>query len=694
MHVRPVDRRAGRGGAGGDSPLIPRRIKRWVKRLAGAWLLLLLVGAVALAVVWRACPFPVERLDRWPASPVVTDVHGRPLLVRPSAEDQWRLPVPLERMSPWLIDATIATEDQRFRSHGGVDAIAVLRAAGQNLAAWRTVSGASTITMQVCRMMEPRDRTLGAKCVEALRAMQLERLRSKEDILAIYLNVAPYGGNVRGVEAAALTYFGKHAADLSLGESALLAGLPQSPARLRPDRHGEAAKRRRRTVLRRMAERNMITEQQRRQAEQEPVVICRRWRPRGAPHAAFLALRRRPHGGRTTIDLGVQAEVERLAERHLANLPDGTETAVVVLDIETSAITAILGSGDVADPLDGQVNGAVARRSPGSALKPFIYAAAFEAGRLGGDSIVYDVPIRRGGWSPENFDRTFRGKLAARDALRQSLNVPAILVAEGVGLTRCIGVIRAVGIDLPRDARRRGGLALAVGGIEVSLLDLVNGYATLGRGGVRRRPRLLADEPTEESLALSAGTCAAVNDILSSRRRRPRGMELAEPTQVPWFMWKTGTSAGRRDAWAVGHNGRHAIGVWVGRFRGTGRVAYVGAEAAEPLLASLFALPALRVDRDPPPPAPIVVRRPLPPPEAAADALRVVCPGDGETYCAVADRAVVHIRANREGGLRWFLNGRLLDDGSAGRLVLPPGGYELRCIDAAGASSAVRFAVR
>lgn len=665
--------------------------KRWLKRLA----ILMTVFALLLVAAWFLFPFPEERLQKWAASPTVLDVKGRTMLSIVGRSEQRLQPIPLSKMSPWLIQATIAVEDERFHSHFGVDPLAVIRAAGQNIAARRIVSGASTLNMQVCRMMDNRPRTFRAKTIESFRAMQLDQLMSKDEVLQLYLNVAPYGGNIRGVEAASLAYFGKRAKDLSLGEAALIAGLPQSPSRYRPDKHLKKAVKRQRVVLYRMFKERMITRQQLREARASPIEVskeppCTNYR---SAHAAWLALRRRPEGGRTTIDLDIQDEVEWLAQQHLRRLPVDTELAVVVIDIAESAIVAMVGSGDSSDPSDGQVNGALAKRSPGSALKPFIYAAAFEMGRLNSESVVHDIPISRTGWRPSNFDRTFSGEVTVAEALRRSLNVPAILVAEAVGLARCCGVLEAAGVRLPTDAQRRGGLALAVGGIEVTLLHLTNAYATLGRRGIQKEPRLFADEPSTPVRALASNVCDSISDILSSRRRRPRGMEEKLGEHIPYFCWKTGTSAGRRDAWAVGHNYRFAVGVWVGRFRGTGRAAYVGAEAAEPLLARLFDLPALRADVDPPPTAPILVRRPLSLPIEAAQDLEITAPNSGDEFICFDDEVVIHPAANRSVRLTWFLNGRLVDDRKVASLVLPPGYYELRCLDATGQSSSVDFAV-
>ena len=644
-------------------------------------------------------PFPLQRLDAWPASPQVTDRNGRVLLQRVSDDQQWRLPVPLAKISPWLIQATLAVEDHRFYSHWGVDPWAALRAAGQDIRSLRTVSGASTLTMQLCRMMDDRPRTWRAKIVESFRALQLERLKSKDQILELYLNVAPYGRNLRGAEAAAQAYFGKSAADLSLGEATLLAGVPQSPARYRPDRYAQAAKTRRGVVLACMAELGMISPAQQACASAEPVALAPPPHRNLGYHAAFLALARRSAGGRTTLDSGVQADVQRATREYLADAgtqwPTGADISVVVIDLAGGDIVAMIGSANAAEPVSGQVCGATAWRSPGSALKPFIYAAAFESRRLRADSTVYDVPIERASWAPENFDHTFSGQITVADALRRSLNVPAILVAEGVGLRQAVGTMQSCGVRFARDACERGGLALAVGTVEVRLLDLTAAYATIGRGGVFRQPRLMMDEISPPRRVLDSGTCAALDDILSSRHRRPHGMEDRPASTVPWFMWKTGTSSHRRDAWALGHNGRFAVGVWAGRFGGAHNDLLLGAQTAEPLLARLFDLPSLRAKADPAPPPTWQVLCPLPEPRELAGPLRILSPSDGTSFQALGPTAVVRPAVNRAaGGLTWFLNGAALDPRQAARLTLAPGAYELRCADAGGEASAIRFSVR
>ena len=672
------------------------KVALWLRRACFAAVVSCVLFVLALAAAWMLFPFPEQRLEQWPVSPRVLDRHGQPMLQLVGSDDQWRMKVGLAEISPWLIEATIAVEDERFRSHIGVDPIAVMRAAGQNLGSGRVVSGASTLSMQVCRMMSDQPRTWRAKIVESFRALQLEQRMSKNEILETYLNIAPYGGNIRGVEAASLAYFGKRAKDLSLAEAALIAGLPQSPSRLRPDRHLERAKARQSVVLRRMVEREVIDQAQAAEAMTQVLVLANgvRATPQAAEHGAWFAMQRRPLGGVTTIDLSLQREVLRLTREQMQSLPVSTDAAVVIIDIATGDLLAMLGSAGLEESITPHVNGATARRSPGSTLKPFIYAAGFETHRINESSLLHDGPIERAGWSPSNFDRTFSGDVTVTAALRRSLNVPAILAAEGIGLTRCIGVIESAGIELPRDAATRGGLAVVTGAVEVSLVDVTNAYATLGRGGVRQPVRIFSDEPATTTRVLSVESCAKIDDILSTAHRRPRGMELIDRDNLPFFMWKTGTSSGRRDAWAVGHNHKVAIGVWVGRPEGSGAVQFVGGDAAEPLLAKLFDVPALRSLAFPSTPESWLVTNPLPPPKEKSDSLRILSPSTGSRFLAVGGSAIVHPRSNRTSPLHWFINGKRIESDEASRLTLAPGSYEIRCIDDAGDWAKSNFEVR
>jgi penicillin-binding protein 1C len=727
------------------------RLRRTVRRCVLCLTALAGSAASIVLIVQLVFPFPVQTLERWPASPRVEDRTGRPLLQLVGKDEQWRFPIPLDEMSPWIVQATIAAEDERFYEHSGVDTTALLRAVLQNLQAADVVSGASTITMQLCRMVDDRPRTLTAKLIETSRALNIERRFSKLEILEHYLNLAPYGGNIRGVEAASQRYFRKNACDLSLAEAALLAGLPKSPTQFRPDRYPDRATTRQTYVLRRMREVGMISVEQEQLATSwqadcrsevaqqdnmlrtagtvttrstltsastyqhetqasesiarnpDPLAcdsflyqetVSARDRSKSGAHAAWLALRRRPEGGRTTIDPSCQSTTEQLVNHHRADLPAGSDIAVVVIDISSSEIVALVGSADFSDPVDGQVNGVLARRSPGSALKPFFYATAFDAKRLNAESVVDDSSIERGGWRPDNFDSTFRGQMTVADALRESRNVPAILLLEALGSSRCVGVLNSVGVRLPKNVERLGGLAIAVGAVETTLLDLTNAYATLGRDGRFTKPRLFADEPLDERVVLGKPACRTVNAILASTERTPHGCEHVPAGQLPWFMWKTGTSSGRRDAWAVGHNGRFAIGVWVGRFSGAGHEAFVGREAAEPLLARLFTSRLIRATKVPESPDELLVTLPLNLiPDAGRNLPMIVSPAsNSEWLCADGRSALIPVTVRNAEEAAWFLNGRPATE-VRDSLNLAPGSYELRCIASNGQATAVRFSV-
>lgn len=670
------------------------RLRTWAKRSCLIVCVSGVLFAGALIVAWHRSPFPLERLGQWGESSVIRDSEGGFLLASVGPDDQWRLPVRLDDMSPWLVKATIAVEDERFPDHRGVDPIAVCRAVRDNLSRGRRVSGASTLTMQICRMMDDRERTYAAKAIEMFRALQLERLRNKDEIVEIYLNTAPYGGNVRGVEAAAHRYFGRSARALSLGEAALIAGLPQSPERYRPDRALNRALVRRSAVLRRMAELGFISEETRKTVELQPVRLFRGTGRAIGRHAAALALQRRPGGGATTLAPEIQFEVERLARLHGTTLPKGTQIAVVVIDISTGNLSACQGSADFDDSFVGQVNGALAWRSPGSVLKPFVYAAAFEARRLSPESIVHDVPIDRAGWAPRNFDREFRGGVTVAEALRASLNIPAIHVAETMGVSRCAGYMESAGVTRRGNAVEWAGAGLVVGAAEARLLDVVNAYATLGRGGIYRSVRLFGDESNEPRRVISGNVCLTIDAILSSKARIPAGRAGRSSDPSSWFTWKTGTSSGRRDAWAVGHNRRFAIGVWMGRFHGAGRPEYVGAEVAEPLLAQLFDLAMIRNSEPGTEPARIRVLNPLPPPVELAGDLRILSPGDRTVFVATSETTAILAKANHGDGLTWFLDGARAVAASSGPLKASRGRHRLVCVSDTGASARVEFIVR
>jgi penicillin-binding protein 1C len=508
-----------------------KKVFRLALAVAAVFLIAFLLETAA-GLIW---PFPQQRLEIFAPSPRVLDSEGRNMLSLVSDRQQWCFPVSYQQISPHMIKATIAVEDGRFYQHSGVDLLAASRAMGQMLAYREVVSGASTITMQVCRMMDDRPRTLAHKMIEIFRARQLERLRTKDEILAIYLNYAPYGGNIRGIEAASQFYFSKNASELSIAQSAFLAGLPKSPTFYNPVRHFAKAQQRQKFVLDRMLESQSISFEQYQTAQAEAIEITGRNPELNPSHAAWWALSKNKNGGKTTIDADIQGQVEKICGQGLKEFPPDSEIAVVVIDIASSSIVAMVGSGDYSDPVDGQVNGAVARRSPGSALKPFIYAQAFEQKRLSPEELVYDVPISIAGWKPSNFDKKFYGELPAAQALRKSLNIPAIWIAKNIGIDNCFNLLDKLGFEMSPGTQKRSGLSFVVGGCEVSLLELTNAYAVFGRGGEYSSPCLYNEQIMSRRI-YSENVCDNINQALSCRSRLPLGIDNIEPDKIPWFI--------------------------------------------------------------------------------------------------------------------------------------------------------------
>jgi penicillin-binding protein 1C len=568
------------------------RLRRAVRCLAGA----LVLAGLAFGLAWILVPFPDDRLAVFPDSIVLLDAQNRPLRVQLGVGDVDCRPIPLARAGLWTAQAIQAVEDKRFYRHPGVDFLALARAAYQNLGRGRVVSGASTLSTQVVKLsLPPCRRTLRVKLVEAVLAFKLERRFTKDQILALYLNRAPFGSNLIGLESASLRYFGKHAADLSLAEAALLAGLPKSPSRLRPDRHPDRARARRDFVLERMEACGFITPAQRAAAAAEPVVTRTAEMPFRAPHFCDLVLAglARPGSFMTTLDGDLQSAVERLVQRRQADLAgQGVHgAAVVVLDVASGSVRALVGSPDYHDRGHaGQVNAACAPRSPGSALKPFIYALALEAGLGTPAFVVGDVPLNYRQYKPLNFSLDFLGPVSLREALVRSLNIPALRLTEQLGPARVLEEFKNLGFSTLTRPASDYGLAVALGGGEVTLLELANAYACLARRGLWQPVRLLEDDPMPRPRrALSEESAFLVADMLSGDERL---MELcghaAAGARRPVMAWKTGTSSGFRDAWTVAYNPEFVVAVWLGNPDGTPSEALVGGLAAAPLAADIF----------------------------------------------------------------------------------------------------------
>ncbi len=560
--------------------------------------LCLAAPASLLAGMW----FMVAGLDHadlppYPAATILCAADGAPLrrLLGPGELDC--RPVPLAETGDWIGAALVAAEDRRFWRHPGIDLLAIARALAQDIAAGRIVSGASTISSQVIRLVRPRARTLWTKVCEFGAAVRLEARQSKAEVLEQYLNRAPFGGNLQGVQAASRAYFGKDAADLSLAEAALLAGLPQSPARLRPDRHPARAAHRRAYVLERMAAAGLITAAQQAMANRVPVACRRSAPPFAAAH--FCDLVRSERGGaltggvvRTTLNREMQRLAEDVAARYAADYqPAGAVgIAVVIIEVKSGAVRALVGSPDYGDRRRaGQVNAAAAPRSAGSTLKPFAYALAFDQGWLTPACVLADVPRQFKDYEPLNFNAQFAGLVSAREALIQSLNIPALQVAERAGQPLLHDRLRAAGLRTIGASARTYGLGLVLGNAEVRLLDLANAYAGLARGGVFTPYRLLESDPPVAGVELfSPAACWLVADILGGPERSLDVAGHLADAALPGVAWKTGTSSGQRDAWTIAYNPEYVVGVWVGNPDGRPAPLLIGGKVAAPPAWDIF----------------------------------------------------------------------------------------------------------
>ncbi len=567
----------------------------WNQRMLKVAIVAAIAPFVLFLIADLLFPFPEGRVHR-EAATVVFDRNGEALRMILPRDQKVRIPVTLEEVPPELVRAVLASEDQWFWRHPGVNPMAIARAAISNVRARRVVSGGSTIPMQIARMAQPKSRTVFSKGIEAFRALQLTVHHSKRELLTMYLNMAPYGSNIEGIGAASFVYFGKGPSQLSLGEIAFLTTLPRSPNRYDPLRDHETATRARDRVLRQLRDRGAFRPEQIAAAMRETLPRERRKPPFLAPHFCDYAVKLAAGSPRvqTTLDPRVQRLAEQQVAARIASLRAYgiEETAVVVIDNDSRDVLAMVGSAGFFDPQrQGQVNGAVARRSPGSTLKPFLYAKAFDDGLLVPDAYLLDIPTDYAGYVPENYDGTYRGRVTVRDALVQSLNAPAVRTLSDEGVEPFVKLLRRGGMStLDRDVSQYG-LPLILGSGEVRLLDLTNLYATLAAGGVHKNVHILRSErrpPAGEERLFSAESTSLITSILTELKRpdMPRGWQLSR--EAPAVAWKTGTSYGHRDAWSVGYSERYTIGVWAGNFDGHGMKGMSGSEFAAPLLFDLF----------------------------------------------------------------------------------------------------------
>ncbi|MCA2980136.1 MAG: penicillin-binding protein 1C [Myxococcaceae bacterium] len=592
------------------------------------WLLLVVAPALVTEAYVRLHPWPRAALDAPSQSFRVLDRHGE--LLRESVNDEgerarW---VSLAEVSPALLDATVAAEDERFFSHCGVDAQAIARAVVQDICARHVVSGASTLTMQLARRLEPHPRSAWGKVKELVDARRLEQTLSKPELLEQYVNRVPYGAGSIGIEAASQRYFGKPAAHLSLAEASLLAGLPKGPTGLNPLKNPRGAIARQQYVLDRLLETGRASADDVARARREPLTFATAAPPSAMHFTEWLRLQ----GGRgtlsTTLDAELQREVEALVSSHVATLTTQgvTNAAVVVLDNERCEVLSMVGSADYWHPRDGSVNGALSRRQPGSTLKPFTYALAFEQGRSPA-SVAADVETRYGEvggalFQPRNFSKEFSGPVLFHEALGRSLNVPAIRVAALFGANDLLGMLHDAGFASLDKPASHYGLGLTLGNGEVTLLELAQGYAMFARGGRScEAVARLAEETPASHRVFSPQTAFLITASLSDEATRMRAFGPGNALMLPFpVAVKTGTSTNWRDNWAVGYTQRYTVAVWAGDFENRALDQLAGASGAGPLFHRVMARVATRGGQ----PKPAA----FPPPQTVVET--TVCATSGE----------------------------------------------------------------
>ncbi|WP_152047491.1 penicillin-binding protein 1C [Aureimonas psammosilenae] len=688
--------------------------RRWRAIAAGA-----LLSALTLGTGWiafdRTVAAATESLREPDTGTLVVDRENAILRAFAAPDGRWRLEAGLDDVDPRFLTMLLAWEDKRFHEHGGVDGRAVLRALWQSARHGRLVSGGSTLSMQVARLLQRLPTgSLVAKWDQVVGAAALERTRSKNDILGLYLRLAPYGGNIEGVRAASLTWFGKEPRRLTAGEAALLVALPQSPERFRPDLHPAAAKHARDRVLTRMAELGILEREEVERASAEDLPARRRAMPMLAAHAAERARQAHPDARRIalTVDAGLQARVETYARARIAAMSPPLSLAILVSDHQTGEVLAALGSPDLLDAgRQGHVDLTRALRSPGSTLKPLIYGLAFERGLAHPESLVDDRPRAFAGYAPQNFDHTFEGVITARRALQLSRNLPAIELLQGVGPARLVQRLRRAGAEPELGNRSLPGLAIGLGGLGLSLRDLVSLYGAIANGGVARPLR-------EEAGAASALGQAAGALVLSPQAAWYVTSVLAGATGTVkgspgTIAHKTGTSFGYRDAWSIGYDGRHVVGVWIGRPDGAPVPGLVGQDAAVPVMRDVFSRIGPE-NRLPVPPPGILAGSSgtLPPPlrmvGRAAGSKLTDAGGPEIVFPPNATRIELGFAENRNAALAlklrngtppftWYVDGAPVERGLYARQAAfrpaEPGFLDISVVDAKGAAASTRVFV-
>jgi penicillin-binding protein 1C len=575
--------------------LSPRARKYWICGLSPVVLFFILHFS-----------FPIQTYV--PYSQLILSEEGKVLNVFLSKDDKWRMKTELAEITAELEKAFIEKEDRYFYYHLGINPLAIVRAVFNNIIKAKKTSGASTITMQVARLLAPKERTYWNKMTEMFRAVQLEIMFSKKEILALYLNLVPYGGNVEGIKSASLLYFNRLPDKLSLAQITALAIIPNRPTSLALGRHNDVIEKERNKWLNRFKENKVFDNQQIEDALLEPIEAKRLDAPTLAPHFAGYLHQQMPTVDivKTTIKADIQNKVEDITYSYTRKLKGFNihNAAVIVLDNKTRNIIAYLGSPDFADhEHSGQVDNARAYRSPGSALKPLIYGLAFDEGVVTTKSVINDLPVDFSGYAPENYNRTFNGSVSVEVALANSLNIPAVKLLDQIGVKNFIQLLKKAQFQEIIKKDKNLGLSIALGGCGVSLFEMSALYCAFANQGVYEELKMVsADTNNRENIRhfpegaqanaakrlISSASAYMLTEILTQVERPEMPSDYEHNPHIPKIAWKTGTSYGRRDAWSIGYNSKYTVAVWIGNASGVGSPELVGAGVATPLLFKLF----------------------------------------------------------------------------------------------------------
>lgn len=549
-----------------------------------------IAGALLLLWLFLNLLFPLKTEIHY--SPMVFDSKGELLFTKLTPDEKWRLPLQEKEITPLMEKTILAKEDRFFYWHPGVNPVAAGRALVKNLFAGRRTSGASTITMQVAKLLHPRPRTLASKVIEMFRATQLEIKYSKKEILRMYLNLAPYGGNIEGISSAAHFYLQKAPDHLSLAEITALSVIPNRPNSLTPGKHNSLIITERNRWLYWLKGNDFFTAKEIENALTEPFDVDRQPAPRYAPHLSLRLIKSGKSITHSSIDLNTQLKTEKIVGDYIngLKLTGIRNAAVMVVENATGRVITYVGSANFLDTTDGgQVNGAAAWRQPGSTLKPLVYGLALDAGKLTPKKMIADVPVNYAGYVPENYDLRFNGQVTMEYALMHSLNIPAVNTLQLVGKEKLIRSLALCNFKQVIKDQQKLGLSMVLGGCGTSLEELTGLYSMLANNGSYHNLSYFAKEQSKPAVrVLSREACFMLHETLSKIDRPDLPLNWGTTESLPRIAWKTGTSYGRRDAWSIGYNKNYTIGIWVGNFSGEGNPALSGATIATPLLFRLF----------------------------------------------------------------------------------------------------------